>query len=106
MSNKPPLNRDVAGDYYAGDQVGANVGGHNNTNHVFNGREEDFKTQLTRIKAIYNAQKQSMQQGDYYATLGQVHTMKVSLDKLLAEVNAFNDKVQADFDNKFRGYIL
>ncbi|KAF9488239.1 hypothetical protein BDN71DRAFT_1436264 [Pleurotus eryngii] len=91
----------VAGDYYAGDQVGANVGGHNNTNHVFNGGKDDFETQLTRIKAMYGAQNQSMRKGDYYATLGEVQKIKDSLQDLMNKVNTFNDKVEADFQKKF-----
>lgn len=122
MSKQPSLDHDVAGDYYAGDQVGGNVGGHNNTNHVFNGGKgerlccltnssltarysEDFKTQLTRIKAMYGAQNQNMRKGDYYATLGEVQKLKDSLQELMNEVNTFNDKVDADFQKKFRGYI-
>lgn len=103
MSKQPSLDHDVAGDYYAGDQVGGNVGGHNNTNHVFNGGKEDFKTQLTRIKAMYGAQNQNMRKGDYYATLGEVQKLKDSLQELMNEVNTFNDKVEADFQKKFRG---
>ncbi|KAF4565707.1 hypothetical protein EYR40_002222 [Pleurotus pulmonarius] len=89
----------IQGDFYAASQMGGNAGGHGNHNSIINGGQEDMKTQLATIKAMYEAQNMSKQEYNKY--LGQVQEIQETLDEMLRDANDLEEKLDADYRKKF-----
>ncbi|KAJ8519530.1 hypothetical protein ONZ45_g3511 [Pleurotus djamor] len=70
--HSPPLNggHAIQGDYYAGNQTGGNVGGHNNQNSIIN---QDDANLETLIKSIgIRLESSSMKDEDLFAALSKL----------------------------------
>ncbi|KAF7416062.1 hypothetical protein PC9H_002322 [Pleurotus ostreatus] len=98
-SQPPPHPHNIQGDFYAASQMGGNAGGHGNHNNIFNGGQEDMKTQLATIRAMYEAQ--NMSKYDYNTYLGQVQKIQETLGEMLRDADDLEGKLEADRQKKF-----